>query len=184
MEPNNNTPKTVRIKAYRYEQLGDDAREKVARWVAEIDGPLVFEMLSEDVFNDLSELLPSITARDVEYSFGGRDDHVKVSSRIVARHLEAEEPELPDYVGYGWVAHLGGGMMRDGGTTAPDDLSDKDRALINAVVSICRIHFNAGLEAAGWFPDDEYITETCDANGYLFDQYGEPIHHLIEATEE
>ena len=38
----------------------------------------------------------------------------------------------------------------------------------------------AGQEAYEWAWDEENIADTCEANGYLFDKSGKPIHHMIE----
>lgn len=35
-----------------------------------------------------------------------------------------------------------------------------------------------------WHFTDEYMTDMCQANGYLFDEYGNPVHHLMEDVEE
>ena len=69
-----------------------------------------------------------------------------------------------------------------------DITEEQDKALAEAIIEWLR-DLSHSFEKMGYAEieyqsSDESFAETCEANGYLFSEQGEPIHHLIEEEQE
>ena len=168
------TSATVRVRAYAYEELPDSVKDRLIIEKAEDESEFSYECLLDDTAEELQNVIPGFKRSDLMYSFGGRDAHVKVSSRLIP--FTDEDPDAPEYVGYGYTAHLGGGIMRAGGTDPDDHLNDEDTVTVQLITSICEDAFRRGLDILNYYPSEDDMKEAYE--GVLFDERG----YIIEDT--
>jgi hypothetical protein len=172
---NNKPSRTVAVRAYRYNEL-DDAKDAVKARLVEESRDFMSDDFTYEVFDALQELIPDLARSEIEWEAGSRYAHVSVLSSAVARHLEEEDGEamewLPRTVGYGFTAHLGGGMMCSGGTEPDSEhFNDEDYKFINSVVSKCEELFVRAETVVNWWPSEDEAD--AGADGMLFDASGD-----------
>ena len=191
------------IKAFTFDELSDEAKSKVIDWIN--DDQFFDDIITESMEYVLSKYFHHFEI--IEYdlflhkiSFRGKfkDEKELIAEAIcksfedsIARHLLCLI--CHDYLSFDiYILSSNRTYCEVDINYSWFDLREGTEKLENILVyffqskldEISNEAIKAGIDEYNFRCSDECVSEDCEANGYVFDEKGNPIHHLGELVEE
>ncbi len=141
---------TIQVKGYAFPELSDKAKENVKVWLSPSD----FEF--EEVIPAINQFADEIGITILDYSIS-----FACASRSIVKYRGTPHTRFIKNLDTEWHPVL----AREWNKTR------------NVQYAFDKL-FKAVEESYEYYISDEAITETCEANNYIFNKNGEPIHHL------
>ena len=147
--------KKVTITAYGYNELKGPAKDKASIWV------------NSEHFWQSDYIATAKAIRALHINIEGAIDPLQSLIETYGRDFADTCPLT------GFCADCDGLGALEDALRAGDDFGDAIEKALNAVYRMCAADYEHQCT-------DEATADHCEANGYLFNRYGEPIHNLIK----
>jgi hypothetical protein len=146
-----------------FDEFSKEDQEKIIEKYRDIND---FQDYGYIIDNYSTELLEyGIDFKDILYAYGYREWHAKIAVSKIDLNIDVDL--LPQYLGYGYIAHLGGGMMT-AGSTQLEMYKGKNKKKLENIIEILQ---NIAIElktTVDYDFSDEAIIETIKSNEYEF----------------